>query len=76
MNILEELKGWKDNVKDFNVRKLLVPLLPRFLAYSDASDDACGTFIVSCDNIVSDKMWSSESAYETKFFSSKLWDNV
>ena len=26
----------------------------------DANNDACGAFIVSCDNIVSHKMWSSE----------------
>ena len=60
MNILEELKFWKHNVKDVNVRKLLVSLPPRFLAYSDVSNDTCGAFIVSCDNIVLHKMWSSE----------------
>ena len=60
VNIFEEIKFWRDNVKDLNVRKLLVRLPPRLLAYSDASNDACGAFIVSCDNIISHKMWSSE----------------
>ena len=60
VNIFEELKFWRDNVKYLNVRKLLVRLPPRLLAYSDASNDACGAFIVSCDNIISHKMWSSE----------------
>ena len=59
VNIFEGLKFWRDNVKYLNVRKLLVRLPPRFLAYSDASNDACGAF-VSCDNIISHKMWSSE----------------
>ena len=60
VNIFEELKFWRDNVKYLNVRKLLVHLPPRLLAYSDASNDACEAFIVSCDNIISHKMWSSE----------------
>ena len=46
VNILVELKFWKDDVKNLNVRKLLVRLPPRFLAYSDASNGACGAFVL------------------------------
>ena len=46
-----ELVFWITNVRSLNIRKLLEHLPPRLLGYSDASDKACGAFMVSCDNI-------------------------
>ena len=57
---IAELVFWKTNIRSLNIRKLLEYLPQRLLGYSDARDKACGAFMVSCDNIVSHKMWSPD----------------
>ena len=51
-----ELNSWNENIKNLT-KKVAFPIL---LTFSDASNVACGTALVSCGNQLVHKMWNAE----------------
>ena len=58
---LSEIFFWKNNIVSLNMRPILPYNAPLLFSYSDASNVACGTFVVGT-NEVSHRMWTAGEA--------------
>jgi hypothetical protein len=59
-DLISELNFWKQNVHSLNGKCLSEYKVSSNIAYSDASDYACGAFSCQLDNIIFQKMWTDE----------------
>ena len=55
---LSEIFFWKNNIVSLNSRAILPYKVPRLISYSDASNVACGAFLVGTEE-VSHRMWNA-----------------
>ena len=58
---LSEIFFWKNNIVGLNSRNIVPYQAPLLLSFSDASNVACGAYLVGTEE-VSHRMWSSSEA--------------
>ena len=65
---ITELNFWRKNIEFLNVKKLGGYSRPDTLVFSDASDIACGSFVVKASNSVFHNNWSEEEKVKSSTF--------
>ncbi|XP_013410234.1 uncharacterized protein LOC106173608 [Lingula anatina] len=57
-DLRNELKFWLSNIDRLNRRVMFVEDVPKILGFSDASEHACGGYLIRCNSEICHKMWS------------------
>ena len=65
---ITELNFWRQNIDLLNVKKLGGYMCPDTLVFSDASDIACGSYVVKGNNSVFHSNWSEEEKIKSSTF--------
>ena len=65
---LSEIFFWKNNIVSLNSRPIMPYQAPFLLSFSDASNVACGAYLVGTEE-VSHRMWSSSEAEKSSTWS-------